>query len=143
MPTWAPGNYAANYQVFSIYATDGWQGAAVLPKSIRDGLSNTILFTERYTGCGSGGSLWAMGRYNFPFMAMFAYSATGPGSLFQVTPEETACDPTLAQTPHAGGILVALADASVRSLPAGLSGATWWAACTPSGGEVLGADWEN
>jgi hypothetical protein len=29
----------------------------------------------------------------------------------------------------------------VRTLSSGMSGATWWAACTPAGGEVLGADW--
>jgi prepilin-type N-terminal cleavage/methylation domain-containing protein len=143
--SWAAGNYGANYQVFSIYAPDGWQGSAVLPKSIRDGLSNTILFAERYYGCGSGGSFWAMGRYNTPYMAMFAYSATGPGSLFQSAPDpwETACNPALAQTPHAAGILVVLADGSARSVSPGVSGATWWAACTPSGGEVMAADWEN
>jgi prepilin-type N-terminal cleavage/methylation domain-containing protein len=143
--SWAPGNYGANYQIFSIYASDGWQGAAVLPKSIRDGLSNTILFAERYYGCGSGGSFWAMGRYNPPYMAMFAYSATGPGSLFQPNPDpwQTACNPALAQTPHAGGILVTLADGSVRSLSPGMSGATWWAACTPSGGEMMPADWQS
>jgi hypothetical protein len=49
----------------------------------------------------------------------------------------------LAQTPHPGGMLVALADGSVRSLAPHLSGATWWAACTPNGGETLGQDWVN
>jgi len=143
--SWAAGNYAANYQVFSIYAPDGWQGAAVLPKSIGDGLSNTILFAERYYGCGgNGGSFWAMGNYNVPYMAMFAFSATGPGSLFQSNPDpDTACNPALAQTSHTGGMNVALADGSVRSLTDGLTGATWWAACTPKGGEILGQDWEN
>jgi hypothetical protein len=36
---------------------------------------------------------------------------------------------------------VALADGSGRSLGAGISGTTWWALCTPNGGEVLGNDW--
>jgi hypothetical protein len=36
---------------------------------------------------------------------------------------------------------VALGDASVRTLSGGMSGATWWAACTPSQGDVLGGDW--
>ena len=47
----------------------------------------------------------------------------------------------LAATAHAGGMLVGLADGSVRSLAQGMSGDTWWAAVTPSGGEVLGSDW--
>jgi prepilin-type N-terminal cleavage/methylation domain-containing protein len=142
---WAVGSYAANYQVFSLNSPDGWQGSAALPKSIPDGLSNTILFAERYYGCGTrGGSYWAHGNYNVPYMAMFAHTVTGPASLFQTAPNPwaTACNPALAQTPHSA-MLVALADGSVRTLSPGLSSATWWAACTPMGGEVLAQDWDN
>jgi len=72
-----------------------------------------------------------------------APDAIGSGSKFQVqpTPFEGNCDPTRAATAHAGGIQVGLADGSVRTLGAGVSGATWWAAVTPAGGEVLGSDW--
>jgi prepilin-type processing-associated H-X9-DG protein len=117
----------------------------VLPKSIPDGLSNTILFAERYYGCGAGGSFWAMGNYNVPHMAVFAQSTVGPESLFQTTPNpwQNACDPALAQTPHQAGIQVAMADGSVRILSPSMSGATWWAACTPDGGEPMEGDWEN
>src|SRR5437660_10248755 len=107
-------------------------------------MSNTILFAERYHGCGErGGSYWAAGNYNVPTMAMFAHNPTGPASLFQTAPNpwQTACDPALAQTPHPGGMLVAIADGSVRSLAPSMSGATWWSACTPDGGEVLSQDW--
>ncbi len=52
-----------------------------------------------------------------------------------------ACDPTRAQSPRAGGILTLLADGSVRGVSSSISGTTWWAACTPAGGEVLGGDW--
>ena len=137
---WAVGNYAANYQIFSLYAADGWQGAAVLPKSIPDGLSNTILFAERYHGCGKGGSYWAGGNYNVPTMAGFAYNLrTYPLPLFQTAPMpwQTACDPAQAQTPHPGGMLVGMADGSVRALSSNMSGATWLALCTPDGGEML------
>jgi hypothetical protein len=47
----------------------------------------------------------------------------------------------LAQSPHDGGMPVVLADGSTRMLASGMSGTTWWAACTPAGGEVLGSDW--
>jgi type II secretory pathway pseudopilin PulG len=76
----------------------------------------------------------------------------GPASLYQVKPfpfagnvgnslTPGACDPGLAQSPHDGGMPVTLADGSTRMLASGMSGATWWAACTPNGGEVLGSDW--
>jgi hypothetical protein len=68
---------------------------------------------------------------------------TGPASKFQVqpTPFLGNCDPTRASTAHAGGMLVCLADGSIRTLAPSMSGATWWAAVTPSGGDVLGWDW--
>jgi prepilin-type N-terminal cleavage/methylation domain-containing protein len=82
----------------------------------------------------------------FCIAALAAHGAPnviGPGSIFQVqpTPFEGNCDPTRASTAHTSGILVGLADGSVRPLAPSTSGATWWAAVTPSGGEVLGSDW--
>ena len=50
------------------------------------------------------------------------------------------CDPTRASTPHSGGILVGMADCSVRTLSPGMSHTSWWAAFTPCGGELLGPD---
>jgi hypothetical protein len=69
--------------------------------------------------------------------------AIGPASRFQVAPIPVGgtCDPALAQAPRAGGILALLGDASVRLVSSGVSGTTWWAACTPANGEVLGSDW--
>jgi prepilin-type N-terminal cleavage/methylation domain-containing protein len=75
------------------------------------------------------------------FAAAGATNAIGEGSIFQVQPREGNCDPTRASTAHAGGILVGLADGSVRTLARSMSGATWWAAVTPEVGEVLGSDW--
>ena len=67
----------------------------------------------------------------------------GPRSKFQVQPSPFLgnCDPTRASTAHPGGIQVGLADGSVRTLAATMSGAAWWAAVTPAGGEVQGSDW--
>ncbi len=64
-----------------------------------------------------------------------------PGLTFQVRPKLSECDSRLAQGPHSGGMLAALADGSVRTLAPGMSETTYWGAVTPSGGEVLGNDW--
>jgi prepilin-type N-terminal cleavage/methylation domain-containing protein/prepilin-type processing-associated H-X9-DG protein len=72
--------------------------------------------------------------------------ATGTGSKFLVQPANflsTAgqCNRRFASSPHSAGMNVALGDGSVRFLSAGISGTTWWAACTPANGEVLASDW--
>ena len=72
-----------------------------------------------------------------------APDAIGPGSKFQVqpTPFLGNCDPTRTATAHPGGMVVGLLDGSTRTLSPGVSGTTWWAAVTPTAGEVLGSDW--
>jgi prepilin-type N-terminal cleavage/methylation domain-containing protein len=72
-------------------------------------------------------------------------SVTGPTTTktmaFQAAPSSGSCDPQLPQTAHASGMQVALADGSVRSLAPTISQWTFWAACTPAGGEALGQGW--
>jgi len=71
-------------------------------------------------------------------------TAVGPASLFQMTPTpfNGNCDPLRAATPHSV-MVVCLADASVRTMSSSLTPNTWWAAMTPSGGEVLGSDFND
>jgi prepilin-type N-terminal cleavage/methylation domain-containing protein/prepilin-type processing-associated H-X9-DG protein len=164
---WGVSSYGANFQVFGNPDAGNtglnMRGVARIPTTFMDGCSNTILFTEKYARCGDFGSLWARGRGGVLWMAMFAYGnrqgtqgysasddgvavvpgAVGVAALFQPAPNpwQSACDPTRAATPHSGGINAGLADGSVRTVSNGTSAATWWAACTPSGGEVLGQDW--
>lgn len=64
-----------------------------------------------------------------------------PELTFQVAPPLNGCTYTLAQTPHPGGMVVALADGSVRVLAGGMTPTTYWAAVTPAAGESAGADW--
>jgi hypothetical protein len=64
-----------------------------------------------------------------------------PGLTFQVAPTLEECDPGLAQTPHPGGMLVGMADGSVRTLSGRISETTYWALVTPRGREALGSDW--
>lgn len=156
--------YAANSQVCGNRSPGGPQGRTRLAE-ITDGLSNTILYAEKYARCTStsmpldGGTLWAycaskdldlpppMDRPIKPFHAGFAIAgsfgnpnATGLGSKFQVQPTPGNCDPTRAATVHAA-IVVGLADGSVRNLAKTMSDKTWWEAVTPANGEVPGSDW--
>jgi prepilin-type N-terminal cleavage/methylation domain-containing protein len=161
--TGGASSYAPNAQVFGTVDANGnlvnsapggatmppnWAGAARIPSSFPDGTSNTLLFAEKYPQCNAGGSLWGYPG-GVPWTAGFANSAfganaVGPASKFQVRPSpftSASCDSALASTAHTGGMQVCLGDASVRFLSSGISPATWWAACTPAGGEVLGTDW--
>lgn len=63
-------------------------------------------------------------------------------SKFQVQPRpyNGNCDPTVASSPHSGGMQAAMADGSVRFLSSSITLYTWWYLCTPSGGEVLPVD---
>jgi prepilin-type N-terminal cleavage/methylation domain-containing protein/prepilin-type processing-associated H-X9-DG protein len=135
-----------------------WFNAATIPGSFPDGQSNTILFAEKYGRCkgpmigggsGDAGSLWARVE-NTPapswlpgFAISWSKQSIGPKSKFQLQPSPYLgnCDPTRASTGHSGGMNVCLADGSGRSISSALSEATWWAAVTPSSGEVLSSDW--
>jgi prepilin-type N-terminal cleavage/methylation domain-containing protein len=69
----------------------------------------------------------------------------GTASMFQIrpTPYQTNCDPVRAATPHEAGMQVCLCDGSVRTLSSAMSATTYWAACTPSGGETMAIDWDQ
>jgi prepilin-type N-terminal cleavage/methylation domain-containing protein len=145
------------------------QGDPRIPTDIPDGTSNTILVTEKLSQCSnaslSGGNYWAYSVESSPalpppmqpppqpFYPGFEISfftaypgganAIGTGSVFQLQPQPMLgnCDPLRASTGHTGAIQACLADGSVRGISSGVSGMTWWWACTPAGNEVLGSDW--
>jgi prepilin-type N-terminal cleavage/methylation domain-containing protein len=126
----ATSNYAGNWLVFG-------HGGARIPANFPDGTSNTIVFSERYQMCNGTPTAWGYpGLYYWT--PMFAYYSQGK---FQTQPSQSQCDPALAQSSHANGIPVCMGDASVRFVDRTISPQTWWYACTPAGGEVLGADW--
>jgi prepilin-type N-terminal cleavage/methylation domain-containing protein len=178
------GNYAFNALLFSkqngINYTNpptangsGYDpaGAATIPGSFPDGMSNTLLAGEKYARCNNstwptiGGSFWAYSALSSPKLpvpmdpppkpyypgfeiAFFAAApggatALGPASMFQIQPNpyNLNCDPLRASTPHTAVMMSLLGDGSVRAISGSISPNTWWFLCTPSGGEVLGNDW--
>jgi prepilin-type N-terminal cleavage/methylation domain-containing protein/prepilin-type processing-associated H-X9-DG protein len=155
---WGASTYAVNAQAFCLVNSDGNlldpQCYSRIPGAFPDGTSNTILVSEKYARCSNynfpeGGNLWAYwftGTELKPYHAGFEVSWTaysvGPGSKFQVRPEpyNGQCDPTLASSPHSGGIHTAMADGSVRYISSSISPYTWWYLCTPRGGEVISQD---
>src|SRR5262249_18004773 len=161
---WGISNYAANWLIFGAPGAPSFPaalaGAARLPGSVPDGLSNTIFFTEKHAVCSSkqplvtGGSLWAHPPA-FPntltaYAAVVGFTPALKGlpnfaylDLFQLQPTPSHCNPYQAQTPHAGGIHVALGDGSVRVVHPHVTLATWQAAFTPNGGESFGPDWDH
>jgi prepilin-type N-terminal cleavage/methylation domain-containing protein len=156
--TWATGNYSANYLVFGDPARGTTEGAARIPASIPDGLTNTILFAERYRTCGNSGNANAGSTYanlwtdsNVTWRPTFCINnssqvPSGPGYpaclMFQVLPDWiNTCDPARAQSPHPGGMNVCLGDASIRFLNGSINPTTWQYACDPRDGQEMLSDW--
>lgn len=159
---WSVGSYCYNGQVFQ---SDS-KGYANYPATFQDGTSNTILFSEQYGGAnpafpsgfpslwwwdynsfqapqGSDGDCGSIGYSGPAYLPLFLppvsycmnnYVSTTWGA----SPSACMCR---AVSPHTGGINTGLADGSVRMVSSGISGNTWYSACTPYGGEVLGPDW--
>ncbi|MCE9530841.1 MAG: DUF1559 domain-containing protein [Planctomycetes bacterium] len=156
--SWGVSTYAVNVQIVCKVDSSGAivtpEFFATIPRSISDGASNTILVTEKYSQCfnnnyPSGGNYWAYyltGQNLQPYHPGFGISwngySNGPASKFQIQPNpfNGGCDPTMASSPHSGGIQTLMADGSTRFLTNNISMYTWWFLCTPNGGEVVSLD---
>jgi hypothetical protein len=152
-------SYAANAEAF--------RANPHLARSVPDGTAHTIGLAEHYsTQCGTQRGtegalysyLWAMPLFSAPLRrATFADRDLGdflPDSpiytpragkkwenwTFQVTPKQSECIPFIAQTPHRGGMLVAMIDGSCRIVAPTVDFYVYWAAVSPNGGEA-NADW--
>jgi prepilin-type N-terminal cleavage/methylation domain-containing protein len=153
---WGAQNYGANYYVFGDPDRRSTEGSKRLA-SITDGTSNTIVYTEMYGTCGWSsntafmyGSLWA--DSNSIWRPVFCTNTrsknpnrTGypPCLKFQVRPNwQSQCDPSRAQSTHPGGIMVCLADGSVRLVVNTIDATVWANACDPRDGQPLGSGWE-
>ena len=154
---WAVGNYSANYLLFGDTTKPSTEGSAKIA-TMRDGTSNTVIFTERYGTCGTSGNpnasttyanLWSDSNITWrPVFCINNYaqipSATGyqPCLTFQVTPDWiTECESRRAQSPHSGGIHAGLGDGSVRFVGAGIDRALWASVCDPRDENVVKDNW--
>jgi type II secretory pathway pseudopilin PulG len=154
------GTAAAGLYLASSYAANAvvFVGNPRLPATFMDGTSNTIIYAEHYAFCGTE----SFDPMNISYASGYGRRATfaddvdvrpvtqgappvsGPSSgngTFQVAPPVVDCAGGVAQTPHSGGMLVGLADGSVRQIAPGISEAVYWGAVTPNRGEILGDEW--
>jgi type II secretory pathway pseudopilin PulG len=104
-------------------------------QSISDGTSNTIAYAERYQMCDGQPNAWAYPSLYY-WTPTFMYYSEG---LYQIAPDANSkdCDVRLAQTPFRAGMQASFCDGSVRTLGPNARAATYRAACTPTGGEVI------
>jgi prepilin-type N-terminal cleavage/methylation domain-containing protein/prepilin-type processing-associated H-X9-DG protein len=166
MQGWASvGSYVFNGMVFQ----SDWLGYSKFPASISDGTSNTIFFTETYSmGTATNGNIqpnlwwWDYNGFQTPPSSLYytdcgGFNYYGPAFTPLYTPSVAYCNNNTgtqatwgglfsvcecrATSPHTGGINVGMGDGSVRLVGQGISGATWFYACTPQGGDILGSDW--
>jgi prepilin-type N-terminal cleavage/methylation domain-containing protein len=179
-------NFAANLRVFSdlgvstpwntaivpdangnnpVTGRPWWYGAAAIPRTFSDGLSNTLAFTTQYSrGCGSclGNceNVWyshadeGRNKGQCPFFGYYAPAAPASsdqgnangqnGEIFQLRPAQQDCNPSYTPQSYAsGGISVSLFDGSVRFLSGSISPSTWGLLMQPNDGQVLPADLEG
>ena len=150
-------SYAANVKVFEP------RGTGSLLNQMPDGLSNTVMFAERFKNCSpssggctlpawawntirNGGDPWSsptFGAHEDNAWQMNAdgaeYSYGGIG--FQAGPSSASCNWYVTQGGHTSVMLVGLGDGSVKAANSGVSVGTWVNACTPNDGNPLGSDW--
>jgi prepilin-type N-terminal cleavage/methylation domain-containing protein len=131
-----------------------------IPASFPDGLSSTVLWSEKFTQCANSGAYQSgqqcdspnCGGNNWsdPFLDWYppAYNMYPNGTItpaaafFQIQPQWSAnCDPQRPSSGHTSAIIAGLGDGSVRAVSSGVSQLTWFLANVPNDGGVLGSDW--
>ena len=166
-PVWAASCYAANYLVFGepngATADARMRGKGSLARTFPDGISNTLMFAERYANCGNSGTVegtwwsgWATCSYDYrPTFCTndYAQEPSGPGYLGDpspttgcLTPQDTpdwlsTCQSRRTQSGHPGAINVCVGDASVRTVSTSVDRWVWAQVCDPRDGQIITGAW--
>ncbi|MCI0637850.1 MAG: DUF1559 domain-containing protein [Gemmataceae bacterium] len=108
---------------------------------IEIGKAKIVLGLRPPTFADGGPNVPIDGEDNHPVTRNGITTGAFPGT-FQVAPlPEKQCNSKLAQTPHLSGMIVSLADGSVRTISPTISANTYWSAVSPGRGDILGSDW--
>jgi hypothetical protein len=145
--------FDSNYQYW--YSNTAWNCQRALYKleTIPDGTSNTVFFTERRIDAEgdplardrpvyNGDSTWS--TFSSPVFNIYqsGYPTSYVGWSIQ-NPYMSSYGFVRWSTSsyHTNIVVLALGDGSVRLVSSAMSADTWWKACNPGDGNVLGSDW--
>ncbi len=162
-------SYSSNWYVFGGNGANG--PTASIPNTFQDGMSNTVVWMERYSVCQTVQHIWAESTQNagpnnpsFNYLSPTWWDGLSSGNpndpnvygwgqpynvngnqtylmLPQYQPSVSQCQPQQVQGPYAGGMMVGMGDGSVRLVNSGVSQQTWSYAVFPNDGQPLGSDW--
>jgi len=142
-------SYASNMAAFGISAG----GTMRISASFPDGMSNTILFAERFAICQGLQHAWAEDQQwsnSSPFLIQdnnpVANGWNNPGSFQTPFPLGgpnwlTQCNYNTMNSLNGINIQTGIGDGTVRSVTTGMNPFTWQQAIVPNDGQPLGSDW--
>lgn len=165
------GPNKANEAGVAIEVPEGRLKSSLTLPRVVDGTANVIMLTTRYANCAGQQTRYASDVHGtnqfadaertkplFPspgvggFMGAGSHDTRPVGNgapltaMFQIAPSVNGCVPQAALFGHAfgaGGLSVALCDASIKNIAPTMSGTTFSRALSPGDQKPLGADWAN
>jgi len=114
---------------------------ANLNSTFVDGTSNTLLYAERYAVSSTKTHTWYTTSDSTLVLFTPLSTGTSPPYPFQTKPSLGSANDVVPQGLSSGGILVCMADGSVRNVTPSVSNATWVIVCNPADGLTTPNDW--